>query len=98
MSTNNIKQNEVISDQVVEEKRSEIPARVESMEPETKNGKIVGARFVNLRQNPSTEARVVVTAAEGDAVKILARDGDWYKVRYGKTKIAYVLTRYCKED
>ncbi|HWK24339.1 MAG TPA: SH3 domain-containing protein [Ureibacillus sp.] len=44
----------------------------------------------NLREEPSTASKVVVHADAGDKYKILAKDGEWYKIEVDKKTTAYV--------
>ncbi|QCR33000.1 SH3 domain-containing protein [Lysinibacillus sp. SGAir0095] len=52
----------------------------------------------NLRENPSTSSNVVVHANAGERYKILATEGDWYKVEVDKNTIAYVANWVVSEN
>lgn len=78
-------------------------SKEEPMEPETKNGIIVGAPNVNIRSEPSLKSEPLVTVPEGSRVVILGKSGDFHHVSYTVLeKIpeiwGYVHSKYCKEE
>ena len=50
---------------------------------------------VNLRKSASTSSAIVTGLQEGAAVTITAKNGDWYKVKYG-SYTGYVYSKYVK--
>lgn len=46
----------------------------------------------NLRQEPSSESKILELASQGEEVEILEKSGDWYKVKYKK------ITGYLRSD
>lgn len=52
-----------------------------------------GTGTVNLRASASTEAAVHKTLSAGARVKILASEGDWYKVSHDGTE-GYIMAKY----
>lgn len=78
-------------------------SKEEPMEPETRNGTIIGAPNVNIRSEPSLESKVVATVLEGTNVRILSEKGEFRHVSYAASEkapevLGYVLVKYCKED
>jgi hypothetical protein len=54
----------------------------------------VAAASVNVRKGPSTGTPVVATLSRGDTLEVLARDGDWARVRTRAGVEGYVSARF----
>ena len=54
-------------------------------------------QVLNLRQQPSLDARVVSYYRNGTEVTILETTGDWHKVQVEDGKIGYMMKKYLKE-
>lgn len=48
---------------------------------------------LNLRKEPSKKAEVLDQFNQGDAMTVLEKDGNWYKVQYGDS-VGYVKAKY----
>lgn len=72
----------------------ESSAEVETMAPETKEGKIVNALFVNARKEPSAKAEVYVELRRGDEVTIVGKVGNYYQIEINYSQTAYVNADY----
>lgn len=66
------------------------------MPPSAKTGIVStqGGRL-NIRDQPSLKGNIIGQITNGQMVFILAKDGDWYKIRYNKTE-GYVFGQYIK--
>lgn len=79
--------------------RDTSPAEMETPVPPTvRNGEIVNTLQVRVRKEPSFESEVVEVLRKGDKVKILKREGDFWKVSTSMNKIAYISSEFIKED
>ena len=45
---------------------------------------------VNFRANPASNAKLIYGLKKGDKVVVLAKEGQWYKVKDGKGKTGWV--------
>lgn len=79
---------------------NKIAASVDPDETEEKSSVYVTIIYngTNLREEPSTSSNVVVHANAGEKYKILASEGDWYKVEVDNNTIAYVANWVVSED
>lgn len=74
-------------------------AKVETNGPETKNGIIYGAMFVNVRREPWTDdGNVLEVLRKGDKVTILGMINGFYKVSTSMNKVAYISSDFIKEE
>lgn len=84
---------------IVEETKETEPAPVveeTKEEPKTKMAKVAGASLVNLRENPSTEGKVLDKLKEGTVVEVGEVLGAWSHVKHaGKT--GFMMSQYLKE-
>lgn len=55
----------------------------------------VKATKLNIRQKPTTSSKVVGSVPNKKTVKIYAKSGSWYKIKYGKVT-GYVSAKYVK--
>ena len=55
-------------------------------------------QVLNLREEPSTDARVLAYYRNGDRVTILKSGSTWHKVQTEDGRIGYMMARYLKED
>ncbi|MCH8274440.1 MAG: C40 family peptidase, partial [Armatimonadetes bacterium] len=46
--------------------------------------------YVNVRSGPGTEHKRITAVSKGTVATVLARDGDWYKLRFPKGTVGYV--------
>lgn len=76
----------------------EAPAEEESHGPQTKNGTIVDALFVKVRKKPSMDSDVLEILEEGKKVTILGKVEDFYKVSTSSNSVAYIFSKFVKED
>lgn len=85
--------------QEIEEKTTESSsAEVKKNGPETKNGIVVNSLHVNARKEPSYESDVLELLRKGDKVIILGKEGEFYKISTSKNKIAYISSKFIKEE
>lgn len=61
-----------------------------------RTGKVVNAKLVNLRSEPTSTATPIYTLAEGMTVEILAEMGNFYKITVDH-KTGYVSKKYVEE-
>lgn len=73
------------------------PTEKESNGPRTTNGRITNAQKVRIRKRPSLSADVLQIVDEGTIVRILNRDGDFYRIRFNTNELGFVHCNYCKE-
>lgn len=76
-------------------------SKEEPMEPETRNGVIIGAPNVNIRSEPSKMSQAIVTVQEGTPVQVLKDVGEFRCVQYtasetSPTLLGYVHSDFCK--
>ena len=57
----------------------------------------ISVSAARLRKEASTESDVLTKIYEGEKVEILEKNGDWYKVKYGKN-VGYLKNDLIKED
>lgn len=88
-----IKKNEV-NDTITEYS----PAEVEKTGPETKNGIIVNALFVNVRREPDYESEMVELLRKSDRVEIVGKVGEFYKVNTSVNRGVYISSNFIKEE
>ena len=50
----------------------------------------------NVRAKASSNSKKLGEAARGSSYKLLAADGDWYKIQYTKSKTGFVFHKYVK--
>jgi cell wall-associated NlpC family hydrolase len=55
---------------------------------------VVIADRLNVREEPSTDAKRIGYIDKGEKVKLIENQGDWLKVEYTSDKIGYVATEY----
>jgi cell wall-associated NlpC family hydrolase len=55
---------------------------------------VVIADRLNVREEPSTEAKRIGYIDNGEKVKLIENQGDWLKVEYTSDKIGYVATEF----
>ena len=55
----------------------------------------VKASNLNVRQNPTTSSKKVGAVPNNKKITIYAKNGSWYKIKYGKVN-GYVSTKYVK--
>ncbi|MEK5382102.1 SpoIID/LytB domain-containing protein [Niallia sp. FSL W8-0635] len=55
----------------------------------------VKASKLNIRQKPTTSSKIVGSVPNKKTVKIYAKSGSWYKIKYGKVT-GYVSAKYVK--
>jgi stage II sporulation protein D len=55
----------------------------------------VKATKLNIRQKPTTSSKIVGSVPNKKTVKIYAKSGSWYKIKYGKVT-GYVSAKYVK--
>jgi hypothetical protein len=65
-----------------------VPLQAESVQ--------VTATTINVRGGPSTGSAVVATAARGEALEVLERTGDWYRVRTRAGVEGYVSAQFVR--
>ena len=58
--------------------------------------KVVSVSHLNVRQQPSTKAKILGVLREGEEIDVLSNTGSWAKIRY-KNHFGYVSTRYLME-
>ena len=97
---NNELQDVVKDDALVnEEVKETFPAKVETMDPKTRNGIIVGAMNVKVRRKPKLdEDNVVEILRQGDKVKILGETKEFYKVSTSVNRDVYIFKPFVKEE
>lgn len=61
-----------------------------------RTGKVVNAKLVNLRSEPTSTATPIYTLAEGMTVEILADMGNFYKITVDH-KTGWVAKKYVEE-
>lgn len=74
------------------------PAEVEKTGPETKNGIIVNALFVNVRREPDYESEMVELLRKSDRVVIVGKVGEFYKVNTSVNRGVYISSNFIKEE
>ena len=90
---------EVIFDETKKISTESSPAKVETAVPQTvKNGIIINALLVNVRERPSFESRVLEVLKKGDKVKILKKGIDFWKVSTKNHSVAYISSKYVTEE
>lgn len=52
---------------------------------------------VNVRQEPSTDSKIITRVTQDDEVEVIEKSGDWYKIKT-KNKTGYVYAEYLKVD
>ncbi len=67
--------------------RVETPAGANESSP--RPGRIHGGR-VNIRSGPSTNYEIVTTVNEGTPLQVVARSGEWLKIRYPADQSAWI--------
>lgn len=77
-----------------------IPASVDPEQAEESESQYVTIIYngTNLREEPSTSSDVVVHADAGEKYKILATEGEWYKIEVDKNTTAYVANWVVSKD
>ncbi len=80
------------------ETTEENPAKEESHGPQTKNGTIVDTFCVKVRKAPRMDSEVLEVLDEGKKVTILGKVGEFYKVSTNLNNIAYIFSKFVKED
>lgn len=85
---------------IFEEVTEQSPAEVETTGPETKNGIITGAMYVNVRREPCLDDdNVLEILREGDKVKFVDMKIDgFYKVTTSTHSVAYISASFVKEE
>ncbi len=56
--------------------------------------RIKNTRTVNVRTAPTTNSTVIEEADPNDTFTYLGQEGNWYKIRYSRSKDAYVSVKY----
>ncbi len=56
---------------------------------------LVNASGLRLREEPSTDSKILATAPRGELVVVLSQDGDWYRVNYNLQE-GYMHSDYLK--
>lgn len=75
-----------------------IPAEMGEKRPTAKKGTVVNAPFVNVRQDPTPDSKVLTTVKKGDRLNIKKQLGEYYMVDVDGYAAGYIRTRYLKED
>jgi len=57
----------------------------------------VTAYILNFRDDPNTQASVLMTLEHETDVEIIGKDGDWYEVISPTGERGYVHSHYCKQ-
>lgn len=52
---------------------------------------------INFRKEPNTSSAILDSFDKGDEVKILSKDGNWYKIETKKGGVGYVSAEYLDE-
>ena len=55
------------------------------------------SRYLNLREGPTTHARVIRQMPHGSRVQVLARPGKWYKVQHQSGAIGWAHSKFLSE-
>lgn len=77
-----------------EEKNTERPpAEEEANGPETKNGIVVDALCVKVRNRPSPDSDVIGLVEKGDVVNIIGKEKGFYNIGIG-----YISSHFIKEE
>lgn len=76
---------------------SATPTKDESTGPRTVNGKVDNTSCVNIRESPSTTAKVLGVLQWGDSVEILGKENGFCKVSTPNGFFGYVVDKYVKE-
>lgn len=81
------------------EEKLKVPEKEEPTVPKPSKGKIVGAVFVNVRDQVGLGGEVVGVLNMGDDVEIIEdTDANWYKIKTNRLS-GYVSKSFCiKED
>lgn len=61
-----------------------------TMEPATKSGKVVNAKYVKLRKESSPMAGAHCLLSMGTKVTVIGEEGSYYKVKYKNFPEAYI--------
>lgn len=91
----------VVENTVTEEVVAEEEAPVVEAEPEPvkkprsskkapKHGRVYNCGFLNVRENPSTAAKVIKYLSAGSEIDILGEEGDFYKIADGFVMKSYI--------
>lgn len=85
----------------VDQKSDEVLFEEEQAEPKTRNGIIVNAPNVNVRDEASSAGKVVATVQEGTKIFMMEEKGNFVRVRIvyedRPTVDGYVHSDFCKE-
>lgn len=65
--------------------------------PKTSAVKIVNAKFVNIRESPSTSSRSLKIVSEGTILDKVSKSGRFYEVGFDGGLFGYIFEEYCKE-
>ncbi|MBR4080657.1 MAG: SH3 domain-containing protein, partial [Clostridia bacterium] len=68
------------------------------VQPAAGYARVIGGGSLNMRQEPSSDAKVLKQIPEGMRVALLGVTGNWTKIRYGGD-VGYVMSKYlARED
>ena len=95
--------NPLTTEPVVEETKEEVTEIVEPKEPTLSTGVVVGCTKLNVREQPSKDAKVLCVINKNDEVKVnlyhdkepeLAKDESYYKVITASGVEGYCVVKY----
>lgn len=80
-----------------ESKKVMTPTERGSNGPRTVDGITCNSPKVRVRKRPSLSADVLTILEKGTEVKILNKDGDFYRVRFNTNELGYIHQDYCEK-
>lgn len=57
----------------------------------------VNVNILNVRQEPTTESKILSKTYLGERLPIVSKEGDWYKIKTANENFAYVFSTYVDE-
>lgn len=81
-----------------DESRVTSPTERETKVREPKYGTIDNAELVRLRKEPEPGSESMGVVRRGSPIEILEKGDDFCKIRTNDLRVAYVVSKYVKED
>lgn len=72
-------------------------ANEETMAPATRSGKVTGAKYINVRNQPSKDGKPLGQLQRDSIITILGETGDYYKIKYRNFPVAYAAKHLIEE-